>query len=131
MGMQETGGRLEQLPEPWVRAMRKFTDRCDRGYAVRCPDEKAFTGVPLPECLYVDFPPESSTQKLGVRQSVALLNWSDEARVVSVRRADMGHEISDTAIVENFWTGERQQWNSEFVTRRLDGHSAELWDVLL
>jgi hypothetical protein len=31
--------------------MRKLTDRCDRGYRVHCPDDRAFAGVPLPEVL--------------------------------------------------------------------------------
>lgn len=128
MGMQEMGGRVEQLPEQWVNALRKYTDRCDRGYPVRCPDERAFTGVPLPECLYVDFPAGSRTAAKGVRQSVAFFNWSDQPRVVSVRRADLRHEAG--AGVENFWTGQAARWDNEFVTVRLGPRSAELWDVL-
>jgi hypothetical protein len=31
MGLIETGGRMETWPEKWVQAMRKLTDRCDRG----------------------------------------------------------------------------------------------------
>ena len=95
---------------------------------MRCPDERAFTGVPLPECLYVDFPAGSRTAERGVRQSVAFFNWSDKPRVVSVRRADLGQE--EAVVVEDFWTGRRTRWDDEFVTIRLDGRSAELWDVL-
>lgn len=127
MGLLETGGRMETWPEKWVTAMRKITDRCDRGYKVRCPDERAFTGVPLPEVLYVDYPPESPTARAGVRQSVALFNWSDEPRVISVLRSRLGH--TGPVKAENFWTGERETLDGEFVSRRLDGRSAVLLDV--
>ncbi len=128
MGMQEMGGRVEQLPENWVKALRKYTDRCDRGYEVRCPDKRAFTGVPLPECLYVNFPARSRTAAKGVKQSVAFFNWSDEPCVVSMRREDLGQETA--VVVEDFWTGRRTRWDDEFVSIRLDGRSAQLWDVL-
>jgi hypothetical protein len=128
MGMIETGGRMETWPARWLAAMRKLTDRCDRGYQVHCPDDRAFTGVPLPEALYVDFPADSPTGQAGVRQSVALFNWTDEPRIVSVRRARLGHD--GPVDVENFWTGARSTWDDEFVTARLDGRSAVLFDVL-
>lgn len=128
MGMIETGGRMETWPARWIAAMRKLTDRCDRGYAVRCPDDRAFTGVPLPEVLRVDFPEESPTRKAGVLQSVALFNWSDEPRMVAVNRARLGHNVPVS--VENFWTGERTVWSGEFLCERLEGRSAVLYDVL-
>lgn len=127
MGMIETGGRLEELPEHFVKAMRKLTDRCDRGYGVRCPDERAFTGEPLPEALYVDFPPDSQTHELGVMQSVALFNWTDEPKIISVRREDLGH--NSPVLAEDFWTEEQETWADEFVVKRLDARSALLFDI--
>jgi hypothetical protein len=128
MGLLETGGRMETWPQKWVQAMRKLTDRCDRGHRVHCPDDRAFTGVPLPEVLYVDFPPDSPTAKTGVKQSVALFNWTDEPKVISVRRARLGH----TAPVRsaNFWTGELENLDGEFLTATLDKRSALLLDIL-
>lgn len=128
MGLQETGGRMETWPEKWVKAMRKFTDRCDRGYKVRCPDERAFTGVPLPEVLYVDYPAGSPTAQAGIRQSVALFNWTDEPQIISVLRSRLGQTGPVTA--ENFWTGERATWDSEFLSQRLEGRSAQLYDII-
>ena len=128
MGLMETGGRMETWPEKWVQAMRKLTDRCDRGHRVHCPDDRAFTGVPLPEVLSVVYPAESPTAKAGVRQSVALFNWSDEARVISVPRARLGH--AGAVVAENFWTGERETLKGEFISKRLEGRSAALWDIL-
>jgi hypothetical protein len=127
MGLLETGGRMETWPEKWVKAMRKLTDRCDRGYRVHCPDDRAFTGVPLPEVLYVDYPSSSPTAKAGVRQSLALFNWTDEPQIVSVLRARLGYTGPVTA--ENFWTGERETLDGEFITRRLEGRSAVLLEV--
>jgi hypothetical protein len=127
MGLIETGGRMETWPVPFVKAMRKLTDRCDRGYRVHCPDDRAFTGVPLPEVLFVDYPSDSPTAKAGIRQSLALFNWNDEPQVISVLRKRLGH----TAPVkgENFWTGERETFDGEFITKRLEGRSAVLFDV--
>jgi hypothetical protein len=127
MGLLETGGRMETWPEKWVKAMRKLTDRCDRGYKVRCPDDKAFTGVPLPEVLYVDYPSDSRTARAGIRQSVALFNWTDEPRIISVLRSRLGH--TGPVKVENFWTGERESLGGEFISLRLEGRSAHLVDV--
>jgi hypothetical protein len=128
MGLIETGGRMETWPEKWVKAMRKLTDRCDRGYKVRCPDDKAFTGVPLPEVLYVDYPSDSPTARAGIRQSVALFNWTDEPQIISVRRARLGH--TSTVEGENFWTGKRERFDGEFISQRLEGRSARLYDLM-
>jgi hypothetical protein len=127
MGLIETGGRMETWPEKFVKAMRKLTDRCDRGYRVHCPDDRAFTGVPLPEVLYVDYSADSSTAKAGVRQSLALFNWTDEPQIVSVRRSRLGHTGSVKG--ENFWTGERETFDGEFISKRLAGRSAVLFDI--
>jgi hypothetical protein len=127
MGLLETGGRMETWPEKWVAAMRKLTDRCDRGHRVRCPDDQAFTGIPLPECLYVNFPPGSRTAEHGIRQSVALFNWSEEPRVVSILRKRLGHK--EPVRAENFWTGEILTFKDEFLSQRLGPRSAVLWDI--
>ncbi|MEI6521540.1 MAG: hypothetical protein WCO98_16115, partial [bacterium] len=126
--MIETGGRMETWPEKWVKAMRKLTDRCDRGYRVRCPDERAFTGIPLPEVLYVDYPSDSSTAKAGVTQSLAFFNWTDEPKIISVYRENIGqiHPVE----AENFWTGERELLDGDFISKRLEGRSALLLDVI-
>jgi hypothetical protein len=75
----------------------------------------------------VDFPPESPTAQAGVRQSVALFNWTDEPKTVSVLRARLGHRGPVQA--EDFWTGERVAIDGEFLTRRLAARSAALYDV--
>ena len=128
MGLMETGGEMQKWDPKWVAAMRKITDRLDRGWPVRCPDERAFTGEPLPESLVVDYPADSITGKLGVRQNLAFFNWTDEPALISVPRASLGHSGPVTA--ENFWTGEREIWDGEFVTQRLAPHAAALYDVL-
>ncbi len=129
MGIVETGGRMETWPDKWVKAMRKLTDRCDRGHRVHCPDDRAFTGLPLPEVLYVDYPPESATARAGIRQSLALFNWTDEARMISVPRHRLGHD--GTVAAENFWTGEREDFAGDFVCKRLEPRSAVLFDIKL
>lgn len=128
MGMQEIGGRLEALPEPWVRALRRFTDRCDRGYRCRCPDEEAFTGEPFPKALCVDYPDQSPTRAAGIRQSLALFNWRDEPAVVSVARRRLGHEGPVAAA--DFWTGAPLRFDSAFIVRELGPRSAELYDIM-
>jgi hypothetical protein len=129
MGMIETGGRMETWSEQWVKAMKKLTDRCDRGHRCKCPDEKAFTGLPLPELLYVDFPDDSQTARAGVKQSIAIFNWDDEPKIISVRRESLGH--TGPVKAQNFWTGEIETFDGEFISKRLDGRSSLLYDVVV
>ena len=127
MGMIETGGRMETWPSRYLDAMRKLTDRCDRGHRCQCPDDDAFTGVPLPRVLFVDFPTDSPTYRGGVRQSVALFNWSDEPQMVCVRRSKLGQ--TEPVEVENFWTEQQEYWDEDFLIRPLKPRSTLLYDV--
>ena len=36
---------------------------------------------------------------------------------------------SRAVTVENFWTGERETLDGEFITKRLESRSAILWDI--
>lgn len=128
MGLIETGGRLENLAPNYLSALKKLLQRCDRGYPCRCPDLRAYTGSPLPEVLYVDFPSDSPTAAKGIRQSVAFLNWQDVPHAVSIARQALGH--TGAVRVENFWTGEKGSWSEDFVTIVLPAHSAQLYDIL-
>ena len=128
MGMQEVGGRLEALLEPYRGALRKFTDRCDRGHRCRCPDERAFTGEPFPRVLVVDYPDGSPTRAAGIRQSVALFNWSDEPAVVAVSRARLGR--AEPARAVDFWSGAAETFSGPFLLKELPARSARLFDIL-
>jgi hypothetical protein len=76
----------------------------------------------------VDYLSGSPTARAGIRQSVALFNWTDAPQIISVRRARLGHTGAVTA--EDFWTGERETLDGEFITQRLEGRSALLFDIL-
>src|SRR5690606_25878654 len=97
-------------------------------YRCLCPDDRAFEGVPLPEVLYVNYPADSKTAQAGIRQSIALFNWTDEPKIISVRRARLGHD--GPVVLENFWTEERETVTDEFISKRLDARSAMLFDVI-
>ena len=127
MGIIETGGRLEQLSPDHLRDMKKVISRGDRGYPCRCPDLRAYTGDPLPEALYVDFPAESHTAKSGIRQSLALFNWTDTPRAVSVHRKQVGHPEKVRAV--DFWTGNVETWDRDFITVELPPRSSRLFDL--
>jgi hypothetical protein len=77
--------------------------------------------------LYVNYPEVSRTREAGVAQSLAFFNWTDEAKLVSVKRSRLGQTGPVKAM--NFWTGEQETFDGEFITRRLDPRSAELFDV--
>lgn len=95
---------------------------------MRCLDERAFTGEPLPESLCVTYPLGSRTREAGVRQSIALFNWTDQDRVVAAARSEMGQD--GPVMVEDFWTGEKGRWDQPFVIEILPRRSARLWDVV-
>jgi len=127
MGLIETGGRLEELPKLYFEAMKKLTERSDRGYPCRCPDKRAYTGVPLAECLYVDFPAKSPTGRQGIRQSIAFFNWTDQPCLVSVNRDDFGQP--ESVIAEDFWHGGQETWTEEFTSVVLEPRCARLFDI--
>lgn len=127
MGLIETGGRLETLSPRYLQAMRKITDRCERGFPCRCADAKAYTGLPLPEALYVSFPPGSRTHALGIRQYVAFFNWGDAPALVSIHRPALGQPA--TVAAEDFWSGEEEVWSGPFHGVELPPRSARLFEV--
>ena len=127
MGMLEIDGYLERLSPTFVKAIRKLTDRCDRGHRCLCPDERAFTGVPLPNCLHVNFPKGSRTRKSGIVQSVALFNWTDSRQVGAVDRSLLGH--TGPVQAENFWTGQQETFADDFLVKTLPPHSSLLFDI--
>lgn len=127
MGMLEIDGFLENLNEQKVASLRILSDRCDQGHKCFCPDENAFTGYPLPESLYVNFPESSSTYKQGIKQSLALFNWTDEGKVISVKRSIFGDTKETNAV--DFWTGDKEVLRDEFITKVLAPHSALLLDI--
>lgn len=127
MGMIETGGRIEQLDPVWLARIRRLTDRCERGFKVRCPDERAFTGEPYPESLYVDYPTGSRTRGTGIVQSLALFNWSDRPKVVAVERRLLGHQAQVKAV--DFWLEQSVVFDEPFIIQTLPPRSAKLYDI--
>jgi len=103
-GALNIGGDLTKLTETQLGWLKRITDHCDRGYKVHCPDRRAFAGEPLPEVLYVDYPPSSPTAAAGVRKEVAFFNWDDEPKTLGYSLGRLG--ISEADAVTDFWTGE-------------------------
>ena len=102
-GALNIGGDLTKLTEEQLGWLKRITDHCDRGYKVRCPDRRAFAGEPLPEVLYVDYPPSSPTAAAGARKEIAFFNWLDEPKTIGYSLDRLG--ISETDAVTDFWTG--------------------------
>ena len=126
MGMIETGGRIEQLDPLWLGRIRRLTDRCERGFKVRCPDERAFTGEPYPEALFVDYPADSRTRAAGIAQSLALFNWTDRPKVVAVERQALGQRSPVKAL--DFWSDQPATFADSFIVHTLPPRSAKLYD---
>lgn len=127
MGLIETGGRLENLDTEQLNALKKLLERCDRGYPVRCPDLRAYTGDPHPEALVVDFPAESPTGQKDIQQSIAFFNWHEHPRAISIDRRAIGQ--AEKVIAKDFWSDESVVWNEDFVTITLQPHCARLFDI--
>ena len=100
----------------------------DRGHPVRCPDDDAFTGRPLPKCLYVDYPPECRTARRGIAKHIALFNWSDQPQFTGFTAADLGLSGGDTA--HDFWTGETVEFAEGALAALLQPRSSRLVEVL-
>lgn len=128
MGSLAVDGRLEELPEDKIALLNKVMADMDRGHPVRCPDEDAFTGRPLPKCLYVDYPPESRTARRGIAKHVALFNWSDQPQFTGFTAADLGLSGGETA--HDFWTGETVEFAAGALAALLPPRSSRLVEVL-
>jgi len=129
MGSLEVDGRLEELPLDKVALLNKVLAEMDRGHAVRCPDEDAFTGRPLPKCLYVDYPPDSRTARRGIAKHIALFNWTDKPQYTGYTAAQLG--LSGREAVRDFWTGATVPLPEGHVTALLPPRSSRLVEVLV
>ncbi len=127
MGSLEIDGRLEELPADKIALLNRLLADMDRGHPVRCPDEDAFTGVPLPKCLYVDYPAGSRTGKRGIAKHLALFNWSDQPQCTGYTAAELGLPAPVTA--RNFWTDEQVTFADGNISEWLPPHSARLYEI--
>jgi len=128
MGSLEVDGRLEEVALDKIALINKVIANMDRGHAVHCPDEDAFTGKPLPKCLYVDYPEGSLTAQRGITKHVALFNWTDKPQCTGYTCKELG--LSGTATACDFWTGEEAPIPDGRVSAWLPPRSARLYEVL-
>ena len=94
---------------------------------MRCPDEDAYLGRPLPKALYVDYPPESRTARRGIAKHIALFNWTDKPQYTGYTAAELG--LSGTVTACNFWTDESVTFAAGNVCEWLAPRSARLYEV--
>jgi len=128
MGSLEVDGRLEELPLDKIAMLNKVMADMDRGHAVRCPDEDAFTGRPLPKCLYVDYPADSRTARRGIAKHIAIFNWTDRPQYTGYPATELG--MSAQATVRDFWAGETEERPEGDVVAMLPPRSSRLYEVL-
>jgi len=104
-GMFEFSGRTERFTPDMLEEWRRLIERIDQGGEVRCPDQQAFYGRPLPRILVRPHLSESATSRnWGIGASIGLFNWGDEAQVVGFTAQQAG--ISEEAKLLDFWTGQ-------------------------
>ena len=99
----------------------------DRGHPVRCPDDDAFTGRPLPKCLYVDYPAGSRAGQRGIAKHIALFNWTERPQYTGYTGAELG--LSGTAKARNFWTDDEVTFTDGNVCEWLAPRSARLYEI--
>jgi hypothetical protein len=127
MGSLEVNGRLEELPMDKIERLNKVMADMDRGHVVRSPDEDAFTGRPLPKCLYVDYPADSRTARRGIVKHVALFNWTDQPQCTGYTAGQLG--LGGGEVVRDFWTGEAVDLFDGNVCEWLAPRSAKLYEI--
>jgi hypothetical protein len=127
MGSIEVDGRLEELPADKIALLNKVMAHMDRGHAVRCPDEDAFTGRPLPKCLYVDYPVDSATARRGIIKHIALFNWTDQPQYTGYTAAQLG--LSGQTTARDFWSGAPVEFADGNVCECLAPRSAKLYEI--
>ena len=127
MGSLEIDGRLESVPADKIALLNRLTAHIDRGHPVRCPDEDAFVGKPLPKALYVDYPLNSRTALRGVSKHVALFNWTDQPQYTGYSASQLG--LSGAVKARDFWTDEMVHFPQGDIALRLAPRSARLFEI--
>jgi len=127
MGSLEVDGRLEELPPGKIALLNRVLADMDRGHPVRCPDEDAYTGNPLPKCLFVDYPAGSRTARRGIDRHIALFNWTDKPQCTGYAAAELG--LSGTVTACDFWTDETVEFAGGNICVWLAPRSARLFEI--
>ena len=128
-GALNLGGDLTKLSDKQLGWLRRITDDADRGYKVRCPDGRAFLGLPQPDALYVDYPADSPTVRRGIAKHAAYFNWNDAPRTVGYALATLG--IPAGATIRDFWSGEKVAPVDGQLVAVMDGRDSILYEVLV
>ncbi len=128
MGSLEVDGRLEEVAPDKIALLNRVMADMDRGHPVRCPDEDAFTGKPLPKCLVVDYPAGSKTAARGIAKHIALFNWTDTPQCTGYTAADLG--LAGTTTARDFWSGKPVTLADGNVCEWLPPRSARLYEII-
>jgi hypothetical protein len=128
-GVVGIGGDLTELNAGQVGWLRKLTEHVDRGYKVRCPDRRAFTGSPLPEVLCIDYPAASPTARRGIAKHVGFFNWNDQPRTLGYSLTELG--IAPGQAIRDFWTGQPVEPANEQLVCPLLARESRMLEVLL
>ncbi len=127
MGSLEIDGRLEELPADKIALLNRVMENMDRGHVVHSPDDDAYTGIPLPKALYVDYPAGSVTAKRGVAKHIAVFNWTDKPQYTGYTAAQLG--LKGTVTVRDFWTDEKVVLEGGNVALLLPPRSSKLYEL--
>ncbi len=126
-GVVGFGGDLPRLSKKHVGWFQRVLRRIDRGYRVWTPDQRAFYGIPLPNCYYVDYPPASPTFKAGIRKEIAYFNWSDTAVTIGYDTVALG--IPKDSRIRDYWTGKQVKLQDGQLVAALRPHASAMFEV--
>jgi len=126
-GLLEFGGELETFDDDVLDFYAKVLRHPDRGHGCRVIDEQAYTGLPFPRVIVVDYPEGSLTRERGIRQHVALFNWSDHAQMIGAAHEQLG--VEPAAERRDFWTDQPWPTDEAGVFARLEARSSRLIEV--
>jgi hypothetical protein len=111
-GMLELSGPIENLDQEALDDYKKLCLRCDAGSGVKCPDQEALFGRPLPKILVREHSQDSLTFKeFKIKRSIGFFNWTDQVQHQSF-------DISELVDSENFEINEF--WNQQGLYRLED-----------
>ena len=126
-GIMELGGVLEDHTPEQFAIFNKMLKNCDRGNKVHILDERVFTGETLPEVIQVKYSEEGPMKAAGIKQHIALFNWSDEPKLISVSVVKAGLTEKDELL--DFWSGQSVECNGNFLSVELAAHASSLIEI--
>ncbi len=130
-GMIEFSGPVEAFDKNALDEYKKLCERYEQGMPVKCLDQEAFYGKPIPRILMRAHSPESLTyKKFGVSATIGFFNWTNTEQIYCLpfSALELAGDMKDVEFTD-FWTGKPYVMTTKDIIVKLDKKEHLLLDI--